>query len=498
MSLLAQLEIPTVEWIGLLPLLIVGGSAVLMLTIASVIGRFVPAWFWSVLTTAVGIAGFIATVVVWYDLDDRDGYATLADAVIIDRFGLFLTGLICATVVLAAMLGHDYLQREKLDDLEFYVLLLLSASGGIIMTGAHDLIVMFLGIEILSIAVYVLAAMHLGRVQSQEAGMKYFVLGAFASAFLLYGIALIYGATGSTNLGKAGQYAASLDDNGLLMGGFAFLLVGLGFKIAAVPFHSWTPDVYQGAPSPVVAYMASGVKVAGFAAILRIFNVSFKWGTLPDDWRPILTGLAVASMVVGSVLAVVQTDVKRMLAYSSISHAGFILLGVQAATQIGLEASLFYLAAYAFVVSGSFAVVTIAGHDGDAAHQLSDYDGLAKRRPAVALIFTILLFAQAGVPFTSGFFGKFYVIGATIDRGDYWLAIIAMLSAVVAAFLYLRIVLSMYGDGDDAVDAVEVPFPIGAKITLAITVGFTLFFGIFPDQLVDVARDALPTTTLPF
>ena len=484
---LAQLEIPDVQWAGLVPLLIVGGASIVMLTLASIMGRFVPDWFWSVFTAGVGVAGFVATVILW---NEGDVYLTLAGAVAVDRFALFLIGILCAMVVLGALLAYDYLAREKLSELEFYVLLLLSASGGIVLAMANDLMVIFLGIEILSIAVYVMAAMHLGRAQSQEAGMKYFVLGAFASAFLLYGIALVYGATGSTNLTTAASVANNLTENGLLMAGFAFLFVGLGFKIAAVPFHAWTPDVYQGAPSPTVAWMASGVKVAGFAAIMRIFWASFDGQV--DDWRPVMAGLAVASMVLGSLLALVQTDVKRMLAYSSISHAGFILLGLQSYSAIGLEGSLFYLTAYAFVVAGSFAVVTLAGHDGDALHDLKDYAGLSDRRPVLALVFTILLFAQAGVPFTSGFFGKFYVIGATIDRGDYWLAVVAMVSAVVAAFLYLRIVLSMYGPSDGDAERSAVPFPIGAKVTLALSLGVTLFFGLFPGPLVDLARDALP------
>ncbi len=276
-----------------------------------------------------------------------------------------MTIVICAAVILTALIADDYLRREGLDGPELSILVLLSASGGVIMASANDLIVMFLGLEILSIAVYVLAAMHRKRLSSQEAGVKYFVLGAFSSAFLLYGIAFVYGGTGSTNLVRIVDYFSTsvVASNGLILAGLALMLVGFGFKVAAAPFHWWTPDVYQGAPSPVVAFMASAVKAAGFAGLLRVFYLGFdSW---QDDWKPIVFALAALTLLVGSILAVVQTNVKRMLAYSSISHAGFMLVGVQVATGLGVAAVLFYLAAYTFMVAGSFAVVTLVGRAGD-------------------------------------------------------------------------------------------------------------------------------------
>jgi len=310
-DVIVPLDTPSVEWAGLVPLIVLAGGAVVLLMAASLIDKWVPQWAYAAFTALVGVWGVVASVSLWDEIEEHGPYSTLANAVGVDGFSVFLGGLISCMVVLAALLSYDYLRREQLSDVEYYVLLLLSASGGVIMAGANDLIVMFVGIEILSIAVYVLAAMHLGRVQSQEAGLKYFVLGAFASAFLLYGIALTYGATGSTNLVAINQFlgSAQLERTGLLFGGFALLLVGLGFKVAAVPFHAWTPDVYEGAPSPVVAYMASGVKVAGFAALLRIFSVAFV--DYSDDWRPIVYALAVASMLVGSLFAIVQDNVKR-------------------------------------------------------------------------------------------------------------------------------------------------------------------------------------------
>lgn len=329
--------------------------------------------------------------------------------------------------------------------------------------------------------------------------MKYFVLGAFASAFFLYGIALIYGATGSTNLLEIDRFLATnlLTEDALLLGGFALLLVGLLFKVAAVPFHAWTPDVYQGAPSPIVAYMASGVKVAGFAAILRVFWLTF--GDYRTDWQPIVYAIAVLTLFVGSVVAIMQTDVKRMLAYSSISHAGYVLVGVQAATADGTAAALFYLGAYAFMVIGSFAVVTVMGASG-AGSSLDDYALLSRRRPVLALTFTVFLLAQAGVPFTSGFFAKFYVIGAAVEARSYWLAALAMVAAVIAAYVYLRVILAMYvGAGDAGAEpapdaSVRPPLRIapGAAFVLFCAVGVTVVFGVVPFPIVDLARDAVP------
>ena len=329
------------------------------------------------------------------------------------------------------------------------MLLLLSAAGGIIMAMANDLIVLFVGLEVLSISAYVLAAMHRRRAASQEAGMKYFVLGAFSSAFLLYGIAFVYGATGSTNLATIKSYLATnvLLESGTLLVGFALLLVGLGFKVAAVPFHAWTPDVYEGSPSPVVAFMASAVKAAGFAALLRVFVVTFD--AYVTDWQPIVYALAVLSLLVGAVLGVVQTNVKRMMAYSSINHAGFMLVGVQVATDDGISATLFYLAAYTLMVIGAFAVITIIGGDGDGNHDLEAYRGLAARRPVLSLVFVLFLLAQAGVPLTAGFFAKFQVIAAAVEGRSFWLAIVAMVSAVISAFIYLRIAVTMYAGSDE-------------------------------------------------
>ena len=483
-----------IAWTALAPLLVLVGGALLMLAVDSLVRRKPPAGTHAAVTAVLAVVAIVAALPLWQRVQDvdRGPFSTMGEAFGIDGFSIFATFVVCAGVILGALLFDGWLRREEMEGVEPYVLMLLSASGGLMMASANDLIVMFLGLEVLSIAVYVLAAMHLRKVTSQEAGVKYFVLGAFSSAFFLYGIALTYGGTGSTNLVHIASFlsATVLADSGLVLAGLALLLVGFGFKIAAAPFHFWAPDVYQGAPSPSVAWMASGVKVAGFAGLLRVFYLAF--ATYRLDWQPVVFGLAVLTMIVGSVLAVVQTDVRRMLAYSSINHAGFILVGVQAATERGVEASLFYLAAYTFMVAGSFGIITIVSRKGDIGSSLDDYRGLSRDRPVLALVFALLLFAQAGVPLTSGFFAKFYVITAAIDAGSSGLAVVGMLTAVIAAFLYLRIIVSMYMSVEDAPEPRTIPVPFAAGLALLISAAVTIGAGVFPGTLSSLAKDATP------
>ena len=391
-------------WSAAAPVLVLVGGALLLLAAGALSRRPPISGAYALFTVTTAGFAAVAAVPLWQRVQDADRgpFSTLAHSVGVDGFSVFVTFTICAAVILSSLLLDGWLRREGMEGTEPYVLVLLSASGGVMMASANDLIVMFLGLEILSLAVYVLAAMHLRKVTSQEAGVKYFVLGAFSSAFFLYGIALTYGATGSTNLVEISAFLSTtvLANSGLLLAGMALLLVGFGFKVAAVPFHFWTPDVYQAAPTPSVAWMASGVKVAGFAGLLRVFYLAF--GTYSVDWQPIIYALAALTLIVGSVLAIVQTDVKRMLAYSSINHAGFVLVAVQAATAQGVEAALFYLAAYTFMVAGSFGIIAVVSRKGDIGNSLDDYRGLSRDRPVLALAFALLLFAQAGVPLTSG------------------------------------------------------------------------------------------------
>ena len=489
-----KLATPGVEFSSLLPVLIMLGGAVALLVVGSLLPRRSRYPWHATFALLTAGAAIVSAIPLWFRARDDGPMRVVADAVRVDGLTVFLSIVIAAGVILTALLADDYLRRERLEGPEAYVLLLLSAAGGMIMAGANDLMVLFLGLEILSIAVYVLAGIHVRRARSGEAALKYFVLGAFSSAFLLYGIALVYGATGSTNLTDIRSFLATniLSNDIMLLAGFALLLVGLGFKVAAAPFHSWVPDVYDGSPSPVVAFMASGVKTAGFAGIIRVFVYGFS--SYATDWKPIVYVMAVATLLVGSVLAVSQTNVKRMLAYSSISHAGFILIGIQAGTELGVRSAIFYLATYTFTVAGSFGVATIVGRTGDNAHALSDYQGLGKRAPLLALSFLVFLLAQAGVPLTSGFLAKFYVLGAAVDARSFWLALVAMLSAVISAFVYLRIVLTMYSD-DATEGAPTFRVPAGARIALVASVLATIGFGIVPGPLWDAARTAVQATT---
>jgi NADH-quinone oxidoreductase subunit N len=488
------IETPGIDWGAAAPLLVLVGGALVLMLVSSFVRWRRPTVPYTVITCVVALAAIVAAVPLWREVTDADRgpFSTMANAVGVDGFSVFMIVTIAVAVALAALLTDGYLRREGLESVEPYVLLLLSAAGGVVMSQANDLIVLFLGLEILSLAVYVLAAMHRRRVTSQEAGIKYFVLGAFSSAFFLYGIAMVYGGVGTTNLVDVLETfsADALAEDGLVLAGLALMLVGLGFKVAAVPFHFWTPDVYQGAPSPMVAWMASGVKVAGFAGLIRVFVLAFE--SYRVDWQPMIYGVAVATLVVGAVLAVVQTDVKRMMAYSSINHAGWVLVGVQAATQDGVQSALFYLATYTFLIAGTFGIITLVGRRGDGHHHLDDYRGLGRARPLLALVLALFLFAQAGVPLTSGFFAKFYVISAAVDAGSTWLAAVAMLSAVIAAFLYLRIAVSMYMAEPAEGDEVHVAVPVGATVALTLCVIVTLGAGIWPASITDLARDAVP------
>ena len=508
----AHLPGPSVDWPALLPLLILMVGGLLMLTFSSFLRGRAPRGLFTAVTVAIATAAALSALPLWARVQNWDSllwwstshsqpgaFTTVGGSVGVDGFSLFITIVLCAAVAMAALLANAYLRREDMEGPEFYVLMLLSASGGVMMAMANDLIVMFIGIETLSIAVYVLAGMHLRRVQSQESGIKYFVLGAFSSAFLLYGIAMIYGATGSVNLVQIKDFMAAVvpTHNGFLLLGIAMILIGLAFKVAAVPFHAWSPDVYDGAPTPAVAWMASGVKAAAFAGLVRIFVLTFS--NYGATWRPIVYTLAIASMVVGAALAIVQSNVKRMLAYSSISHAGFMLMALEASSTAGTAAVAFYVAVYTFMVAGSFGVATIVGRRGDGHHSLTDYRGLSRSNPVLAAAFTLLLLAQAGVPFTSGFFAKFYAITAAVNAHSTPLAIIAMVSAVISAFLYLRLIVAMFmTGGDDGADAPlpdpasRIHVPASAGIALAICVIVTIGFGLVPDLLVKPARDATP------
>ncbi|MGH9063808.1 MAG: NADH-quinone oxidoreductase subunit N [Acidimicrobiales bacterium] len=442
---LPQLVLPHVAYSAIMPELIMLGGALALLVAASLTRRRLPTIFHAVVTVGVSLSAMGYTLVIlWRAVMAHGSYTALSGAVAVDGFSLLFFVLVEASIALGSLAAAAWLKRDGVVGPEFYILAMFSGSGAMLMAASNDLILIFLGLEILSIPLYILAGFNARRPESGEAAMKYFILGAFSSAIFVYGVALTYGATGTTNLAHIAGYLSSnvLPSDGLLLAGLALLLVGFGFKVAAVPFHAWTPDVYQGSPSPVTGFMAAVAKAGGFAALLRVFFSSFS--TLRLDWEPAIWILAVLTLVLGSVLAVIQTDIKRMMAYSSIGHAGFVLVGLYAATTRGISGALYYLFTYAFMIIGTFAVITVMGGDGDGNHHIETYRGLARRRPALALCLAVLLMAQAGIPFTTGFLAKFYVIAAVAEQHRWALAFIAMVSAVVAAFFYLRVVVVMY------------------------------------------------------
>jgi len=370
---------------------------------------------------------------------------------------------------------------------EVFPLFLFSLGGMMAFTAANNLLTMFIALEVLSLPLYLMCALaRRRRLLSQEAAMKYFLLGAFSSAFFLYGVALLYGYAGSVTLSAIAESAGgSLRADALLFGGLALLVIGLMFKGSVGPFHTWTPDVYQGAPTPVTAFMAACTKVAAFGAILRVLTVGFQ--TTSWEWRGVLSAIAVASMVIGAVLGLTQTDVKRMLAYSSVAHAGFFLVGAIAVTEAGLSGTLFYLLAYGFTTLAAFGVVTLVRDAGGEATHLSQWAGLARKSPLTAAVFAFLLFALAGIPLTSGFTGKFAVFSAAIAAGMAPLVVIALVASAVAAFFYVRVVVLMYFS-EPAADGPTVSVP-GAFTTAAITLGVvvTLLLGVLPDFALDWA-----------
>jgi NADH-quinone oxidoreductase subunit N len=497
MAVTESIGTPSVNWLAIAPELALAGAALIIVMIRAVLRRRPGSTMAGFVVAAAGILAAGGTLAwQWLHVRDDGPITTMGGMVRVDGFGVFLGIIVVIASAMALLVSVAYLRREQLEAPEYLALVVFSTLGMLVMTTANNLIVVFLALEILSIPLYVLSAFDRRRLSSQEAGIKYFVLGAFSSAIFLYGIALVYGATGTTSLTGISQFlsANTLFDSGTLLAGMALLLVGLGFKVAAVPFHTWVPDVYQGAPTPVTSFMASATKAAGFAALLRVFGVAFP--LYRTDWRPAAWVLAVLTLIVGSVGAALQTDVKRLLAYSSVAHAGYVLIGFQTATARGREAALFYLFVYTFMVVGSFAVVTVLSIKGDDNHSIDGYRGLAFRRPVLGSVFVFFLLAQAGIPLTGGFIAKLEVFSAASDAGEYALVAIGAVATVIAAFAYLRVALSIARPDDDEAAVAERPESMGWRVdfwiglVLTATAVMTLILGVLPSTFVDWAHHA--------
>jgi NADH-quinone oxidoreductase subunit N len=410
----------------------------------------------------------------------------------VDDFSLFFHAVILGAVALVILSSINYLCEERLQRGEYYALVLFAAAGMGVLSGAGELITAFLGLEMSSISTYILAAFRRDVRKSNESALKYFILGSFATAFFLYGIAMTYGATGTT---RFAGIALALGTSGpilLAVLGLGMMLVGLGFKVVIAPFQIYAPDVYEGAPTPVTALLASAPKAAAFALMLRIFYMAF--GPVQHIWFWAIWISAILTMCIGNFAALLQTNVKRMLAYSSIAHAGYILVAFAASTEVGVAAVLFYLATYALMKIGAFTVLTHVGGQGERHLELSDYRGLAKKQPAIAACFTLFLLSLLGLPATGGFMGKFYAFQAGIDSRMIWLVVIAALNSVVGAYYYLRVILTMYFREPAHESGPEsgnewTPEPVAASVwvvLIACALG-TLYLGLFPSHVMEFA-----------
>jgi NADH-quinone oxidoreductase subunit N len=435
------------------------------------------------------VAGLAASLVAAIAANGEPGTA-FNNMMVVDGFATFFRVLVIAVGLLAVFASTEYLHREGSFGGEFFALILFSIVGQCVMSTANELIMIFVGLEISSIASYILAGYLRDDKRNNESALKYFLLGSFATAFLLYGIAWIYGITGTTNLVEIRRVLIGGGAPSLVLTGTAaaLMFVGFGFKISAVPFQIWAPDVYQGAPAPVSAFLSVGPKAAAFAILLRTYLTAF--GTVADRWEPFVWVCALATMIVGNFAAIQQSNIKRMLAYSSIAHAGYVLVAVTAHSDIGSAAAMFYLAAYAFTNFGAFAVVTYVAQKGEKYTRIDDFAGLAQRQPLMAAMLTVFLLSLIGVPLTGGFFGKFYIFKAALDADLVWLTVLGLLNSAVAAYYYLRILVVMYmKDPDSSADPL---LPAGPAMMIAVcgsAIG-TLVLGIFPSFVLDFASKA--------
>ncbi|MFZ3499634.1 NADH-quinone oxidoreductase subunit NuoN [Streptomyces sp. 5.8] len=526
-----KIPAPQIEYAQLSPTLIVLGAAIIGVLVEAFVprkARYYTQVFLAVAALASAFAAVVGLAAGGYG--STKAHIAAMGAIAVDGPALFLQG----TIILASVVAIFTFAERRLDPAahgnrvdsfaaqaasvpgsesekeavkagfattEVFPLALFAVAGMLIFPAANDLLTLFVALEVFSLPLYLLCALaRRQRLMSQEAAVKYFLLGAFSSAFLLFGIALVYGYAGSVSYATIAEVvdgtvanidpalADTMGNDALLLIGGALILMGLLFKVGAVPFHMWTPDVYQGAPTPVTGFMAAATKVAAFGALLRLLYVvlpGLRW-----DWRPVMWGVAIVTMLAGAVIAVTQTDVKRLLAYSSIAHAGFILAGVIATSAEGIQSVLFYLAAYSFVTIGAFAVVTLVRDAGGEATHLSKWAGLGRRSPLTAAVFAVFLLAFAGIPLTSGFSGKFAVFKAAAEGGAGALVVVGVISSAIAAFFYIRVIVLMFfsepkADGP----TVAVPSPL-TMTTIAVGVAVTVVLGVAPQYFLDLAGSA--------
>jgi NADH-quinone oxidoreductase subunit N len=403
----------------------------------------------------------------------------------VDKYSLFFNVIFLVSTILVVLISMNYLGRQDKRQGEYYLLILLATLGMMLMASGNELIVVFLGLELMSLSLYVLAGYFQGSMASSEAGMKYLLLGAFASGFFLYGIALVYGGAGTTSIPQIASTLAVDAKSPLLLAGMFLLIVGFGFKVALVPFHQWAPDVYEGAPTSIAAFISAGPKAAGFAAFLRIFMDALQ--NLQSEWIILITILAALTMTVGNLVAIAQRNIKRMLAYSSIAHAGYVLVALAAANKDGISSAMFYLFVYCVMNIGAFGAVILARTEDGESLMISDYAGLGFKKPLLALFMTIMLLSLAGFPPTAGFVGKFYIFRSAVESGQIWLVIIGAINTAISAFYYLRVVVAMYMREPEAeLDFLAYPRLLIVALTLA-AIGVVLI-GILPSYFLSPAQ----------
>ena len=470
--------IPAVDYIRILPELVVGIFGILVMLVDPLLPEQGSKKQLGMIALVGLLAGIAATAY-------ETGYYGDAffHSVQVDTFSVFFHVVVLLVAVVVVLTSFDYLDVQRIRSGEYYGLILFGTVGMMLMSSAVELVLVFIALEISSISTYILAGMRRRIAESAESSLKYFLLGSFATAFFLYGVAMIYGTTGTTNVYKIAQFLATQHST-LAYLAVGLMFVGLGFKVAAAPFHVWTPDVYEGSPAPVVAFMSTGPKAAAFAVLLRVLFASEAPG-----WFWMVWVAAVLSMTLGNIGALVQQNVKRLLAYSSIAHAGYLLVAFAAAQEVGISAAIFYAASYAAMNVGAFAVVSHLASNGEKYVTLDDYAGLGRRSPLLAAILTIFLLSLIGIPVTGGFFAKFYVFSAAFQSGLTGLVIIGVINSAIAAYYYLRVIVYMYMR-DERTEAPVAPIPAGLGVALAISLVATIYLGVLPARVLGYAIES--------
>ena len=477
------IEIPNIDWQLLMPQLVIALTLLIVLVfdLFDSISKTVLGWM-----TIVG-----AGIALWVSIQMHQAGTVgtqFNEMFKVDNFSLFFNIIFLVSTILVALISISYLGSGDRKQGPYYLLILLATLGMMLMAAGNELIIVFLGLELMSLSLYILAGYFRENPASSEAGMKYLLLGAFASALFLYGIALIYGGTGTTSVPAIAEAIAAPNKSPLLLAGMFLLIVGFGFKVAIVPFHQWAPDVYEGAPTTIAAFISAGPKAAGFAAFLRIFMEALP--NLQVEWSGVIILLAMLTMTVGNVIAIAQTNIKRMLAYSSIAHAGYILIGLAAANNEGISSAMLYLLVYCVMNIGAFGAVILAKTADGESLMISDYAGLGLRKPLLAMFMTVMLLSLAGFPPTAGFVGKFYIFKAAVGAGHIWLVIIGAVNTAISAFYYLRVVVTMYMREPE--EELEFsPYSSTLVIGLIIAAIGVLLIGILPSLMLNPAQNSV-------